>query len=372
MANNKPTNPFEDEKPQIVHLEKDQSHYEYCRMQMHDIEHVHRRTFFCNLALCVLVCMLSIFRVYIGGFDLLSGGYNGDTGPSTILVFGIFQILTAILIIIIGYLAWANFRRLNYILLMWYVLVLIIGIGRLDYITALIGVVGAAFYFLSVREVGRENVLSEMEGYPEFHEKFDISKTDFVVETLLAHTGDKKKKSSLFTTDYSLRKLKKKKDSDPDAEKEPENDAAQELAADLKKHIAEARSRKETALTGSEEKNAEAAEITSNTMEELTEEPAAAEPEFADAAPAETAEKAPAQDDAETDAENSAEAILAEAEAKAKAIIAEAVAKAEAVKAGNAEQPAPARETAKPAPAEKRNPQNTQNRNHRNKNQKRR
>lgn len=367
MANNKPTNPFEDEKPQIVHLEKDQSHYEYCRMQMHDIEHVHRRTFFCNLALCVLVCMLSIFRVYIGGFDLLSGGYSGESGPSTILVFGIFQILTAILIIIIGYLAWANFRRLNYILLMWYVLVLIIGIGRLDYITALVGVVGAAFYFLSVREVGRENVLSEMEGYPEFHEKFDISKTDFVVETLLAHTGDKKKKSSLFTTDYSLRKLKKKKEDDPDAAKEPEADAAQELAADLKKRIAEARSRKDPADTGSPEKQAAASGTASDAMEELTEEPAAAEPEFADAAPAETDEVPHAQDEAES----SAEAILAEAEAKAKAIIAEAVAKAEAVKAGGAAQSAPEKGSAQPAPAAKKNQQNAQNQNHRNKNRKR-
>ena len=369
MANNKPTNPFEDEKPQIVHLEKDQSHYEYCRMQMHDIEHVHRRTFFCNLALCVVVCMLSIFRVYIGGFDLLSGGYGGDAGPSTILVFGIFQILTAILVIIIGYLAWANFRRLNYILLMWYVLVLIIGISRLDYITALVGVVGAAFYFLSVREVGHENVLSEMEGYPEFHEKFDISKTDFVVETLLAHTGDKKKKSSLFTTDYSLRKLKKKKDSDLDAEKEPKSDIAQSLAEDLKKHIEEARSKKDTADNDTAAQKEAAAESASDTMKELSDEPAAAEPESADDAPEETAEAAVAQDDAVAAAESSAEAILAEAEAKAKAILAEAVAKAEAVKAGSAEQSAPAKDAAKPAPAAKNNQQNTQNR--QNKNQKR-
>ncbi|MBQ6041402.1 MAG: hypothetical protein K5705_02715 [Oscillospiraceae bacterium] len=368
MASNKPTNPFEDEKPQIVHLEKDQSHYEYCRMQMHDIEHVHRRTFFCNLGLCVLVCMLSIFRVYIGGFDLMSSGFNGESGPSTILVFGIFQILIAILIIILGYLAWANFRRLNYFLLMWYVLVLIIGIGRLDYITALFGVVGAAFYFLSVREVGRENVLSEMEGYPEFHEKFDISKTDFVVETLLAHTGDKKKKSSLFTTDYSLRRLKKKKDGDPDAEKEPETDAAQSLAEDLKKHIAEARSKKEPADTVSTEQQSAADESVSDTMEELTEEPAAAEPEFADALPEEPAEKASAQDDAEAAAKSSAETILAEAEAKAKAILAEAVAKAEAVKAGSAEQSAPAKEAAGQTSAANRNRQNS---NQRNRNRKR-
>ena len=48
-------NPFEEEQPKIVHLEKNDSHYEYCRMQMHDIEKVHRRTFICNLALCILV-----------------------------------------------------------------------------------------------------------------------------------------------------------------------------------------------------------------------------------------------------------------------------------------------------------------------------
>ena len=56
---NKTLNPFENEKPKLVHLEKDESHYEYCRMQMHDIERTHRRTFICNLVLCIVVCFLS-------------------------------------------------------------------------------------------------------------------------------------------------------------------------------------------------------------------------------------------------------------------------------------------------------------------------
>ena len=65
-------NPFADEAVKLVHFEKDESHYEYCRMQMHDIERTHRRTFFCNLVICIVVCFLSIFRKYIGGFDMLS------------------------------------------------------------------------------------------------------------------------------------------------------------------------------------------------------------------------------------------------------------------------------------------------------------
>ena len=105
---NQTINPFENEKPQIVHFEKDESHYEYCRMQMHDIEHVHRRTFLCNMALCIFVCLLSVFRVYIGGFDWLSRSGIDTTRSTAVLTLGTFQILTAMVIILLGYLAWAN------------------------------------------------------------------------------------------------------------------------------------------------------------------------------------------------------------------------------------------------------------------------
>ena len=62
-------NPFEDEQPKIVHLEKDESHYEVCRMQMHEINRIHKRTFFCNMALCIVVCFLAMFQQTIAGFD---------------------------------------------------------------------------------------------------------------------------------------------------------------------------------------------------------------------------------------------------------------------------------------------------------------
>ncbi len=321
---NQAINPFEDEKPQLVHLEKDQSHYEYCRMQMHDIEHVHRRTFFCNLGLCIFVCLLAVFHVYVGGFDLLSGHGIDTSRAATVITVGIFQIVSAMIIIVLGYLAWANYRILNIILEMWYVIVTIIGIVRLDYMTGLVGAVGIVFYYFSILELRKEESLAQMEGYPEFHEKLDITKSDYVVQTLLAHKGEhlvKKKKSSVFSTDYSLRKAKKRKD--PDAEN---GHAGEELAATLQKKINEVQNAKDDA------KSEPAAEPVTGQTAEAKPEPAA---EAAAPAAAEMQDLTEEKADPFTDAD----AIMAEAEARAKEILAEAVAKAQSLKT---DAPAPA------------------------------
>ena len=101
-----PQNPFENEKPKIVHLEKNESHYEECRTQMLEIERIHRRTFFCNLGICILVCLLSVFRVYIGGFSILSIPFSQFADrASMMLAGGMFQILIALVVILLGYLA---------------------------------------------------------------------------------------------------------------------------------------------------------------------------------------------------------------------------------------------------------------------------
>ncbi|MBP0971092.1 MAG: hypothetical protein J5753_03535 [Oscillospiraceae bacterium] len=328
MANqNQTMNPFEEEKPKIVHFEKDESHYEYCRMQMHDIEHVHRRTFFCNLAICIFVCLLSVFRVYIGGFDWLSfSGAAGINESMAVLSDGIFQIITAMVIILLGYLAWANFRSLNIILEMWYVVVTIVGIVRLDYITGLIGAIGIVFYFFSIRELSHEESLAQMEGYPEFHEKLDMSNSDFVVQTLMAHKGDRfSKKKKKLSADYSLRKLKKNPEDSP----ESDGEAGLALAAELQKQIGKVQNQEKAA----QEQQAPAAEAPA-------EQAAAPAPEMSDL----TADAAPSAD-ASAAAETPDE-ILAQAEAKAKALLEEAVAKANALKsdaaaAAPAEQAAP-------------------------------
>ena len=333
---NQTVNPFEEEKPKIVHLEKDQSHYEYCRMQMHEIEHVHRRTFFCNLGLCILVCVLAVFHVYIGGFDLLTG--SGDmrmSATATIITVGIFQIIGAMIIILLGYLAWANYRSLNLILAFWYIIVVVIGIVRLDYATGIVGAVGFVFYYFSIKELRREESLSQMEGYPEFHEKLDISKSDFVVQTLLAHKGErmnKKRKSSLFTTDYSLRRTKKRKDSE-DIPSE-EHDAGTALAQELQKRIEEVQKPAASAAAEKAE-TAPATEDASEAAEKAETAPAAeAVSEKTEKAEADIMRDLVEEPAAEAAPEKAdADAILAEAEERAKAILAEAVAKAQTLKA---------------------------------------
>ena len=242
MDNKTPVqNPFADEKPQIVHFEKDQSHYEYCRVQMHEIERAHRRTFIGNLIICITVCLLGVFQQYIGGFSLLSKPDHESHGA--FLALGIFQILTAFIIIVLGYLAWANFHTLNIILAGWYVIVTVIGIYRTDYLTAVIGVVGVVLYVFAMRAMSQEGRLSEMEGYPNFVEKLNVEQSDIIIQTLLAHKGEHRTKSTLFTTDYSLRRKKKKSELET-SEKEPES-GAEVLAQTLKQRLDDVRSAKE-------------------------------------------------------------------------------------------------------------------------------
>lgn len=327
-------NPFENEKPKLVHLEKDESHYEYCRMQMHDIEKIHRRTFICNLGICILVCFLSIFQKYIAGFDLLSTplGLTDVRAAGAILAGGIFEIVIAMIITVLGYLAWANFHTLNIILEAWYVIVTLIGIFRLDYLSAIVGIVGCVFYFFSIREMQHEQRLSEMEGYPEFQEKFDISKSDIVIQTLLAHQGEHRTKSTLFTTDYSLRKKKKKpqyykngSSLNPDSAEKEEPDAGAALASVLQERLEVVKDEKQArtaiasldAVTAAKQREKEG--ISLKDMSDLTSEPYTAE---------ETA-----SENVQSAAEAEAAAILAEAQEKAAAILAEAKKKAEEISA---------------------------------------
>ncbi|MBR4201108.1 MAG: hypothetical protein IKQ91_07510 [Oscillospiraceae bacterium] len=342
MENNT-LNPFENEKPKLVHLEKDESHYEYCRMQMHDIERTHRRTFICNLVLCIFVAFLAIFQKYVAGFGALSSPLSIDSvrRPGAILAGGIFQIIIAMIIIVLGYLAWANFHTLNIFLEMWYVIVTIVGVVRLDYISALIGIVGAVFYFFSLREMQHEAALAEMEGYPEFQEKFDIAKSDIVIQTLLAHQGERRTKSTLFTTDYSLRKKKKKqiyyKDGNSVTNNIEERDAGaagEELAKMLQKQLSDVKDARETrtAIASLDavaaEKKREAQGIDLKEMADITSLPAEEPAEI----PQPAKESAPEQIEPErADAEAAAAAILAEAEAKAAAILAAAEEKAQAL-----------------------------------------
>lgn len=328
---NQVSNPFGEEKPKIVHLEKSQSHYEYCRMQMHDIEKVHRRTFIANMAICLVVALLAIFRQYIAGFDLLSAPLAGFDKPGTILTGGIFQILFSLGCLLLGYLAWANFHTLNIIQECWYFIVTFIAVMRLDYKSAVIGIVGMAFYVFSIKEMGHEAQLAELEGYPEFQERFDVSQSDIVIETLLAHKGEHRTKSTLFTTDYSLRRKKKKSGEDGSEERT----ATKALAVELKKRLEQVEKAKKQAAAAAAEQTEPAAEKAAEPTEMHDIVQAEVPAENAAEAPAEAA----AEDTAAESAQADADAIIAEAEAKAKAILEQALAEAAKVKSGSAEQP---------------------------------
>lgn len=200
-------NPFAQEQAKIVHLEKNRSHYEYCRMQMHDIEAAYRRTFIGNTALCIFIALLSVFRIYIQIFGVLSMPFAGMEGPGAMLGGGIFQILFALIVAVLGYIAWANVHTLNVILTVFYGVVAVMGVIRLDYWSAILGVVGLWLYIYSMGSMQKETALAEMDGYPDFRDQFDISTSDIVVQTLMAHQGEHKKYVS--NTPRSLRKRKK-------------------------------------------------------------------------------------------------------------------------------------------------------------------
>lgn len=334
---NQVQNPFEEEKPKIVHLEKSQSHYEYCRMQMHDIEKAHRRTFLVHTAICTLVCALAVFHVYIAGFDVLSRPLAAEGTRGLTFAAGIFEVVIAMGSILLGYLAWANFHTLNIIQACWYFVVTFLGIWRLDYISAVFGIVGLVFYFFSLKEMGHEAQLAEMEGYPDFQERFDISQSDIVIQTLLAHKGEHRTKSTLFTTDYSLRRKKKKRPTDEPEEKK--KDPTKELALEIRKRLeqVEAAKHPENQKKAAEEQPQAVKEIpAAEEMPDIVNEPVQES--------AETAASVPAEEQA------AADAIIAEAEAKAKAILEQALAEAEKVKADAAK--------AQSAPSLQKKPQN--------------
>ena len=292
MAENQNQNPFfEDEKPKIVHLDKNESHYEMCRMQMHEIEHTHRRTFIANMILSIIVCFLSIFHVNIQCFSLLSAPFAVEDSPGMNLAGGIFQIIVAMIIIIAGYLAWANFHSLNLLLETWYAFVVILGVFRLDVISAVIGVVGFAFYLFSIQAMRREESLSQIEGYPDFREKFDIDKSDIVIQTLLAHKGEKREKVSFFSGGRSLRRAQFMAYADTQ-----DNSASDVLADELSKVLTEKK------MADTEEQELETVEITEDTAEQ-------AMTSLEDAMAADTAELAEA---AEATVEEAAEAVTEE------------------------------------------------------------
>lgn len=222
-------NPFVQEQTKIVHLEKNRSHYEYCRMQMHDIEAAYRRTFIGNTALCIFIALLSVFRIYIQIFGALSMPFAGMEGPGAMLGGGIFQIVFALIVAVLGYLAWANVHTLNVILTVFYGVVTVMGVIKLDYWSAILGVVGLWLYIYSMSSMQKEGALAEMEGYPDFRDQFDISTSDIVIQTLMAHRGEHKKYGK--TTPRSLRKRKKQM---TDASN---GDAAAELAEQITESV---------------------------------------------------------------------------------------------------------------------------------------
>lgn len=262
-------NPFEDEKPNIVHFEKDESHYEYCRVQMREIERDYQRAFSVNLGICLLVCVLSVFRQFIEGFSLLSKPFEHFEGAGMVLAGGIFQIVIALIVIVFAYLAWSNFRVLNIFLMAWYLIIMIMGIVKGEYLSAMIGAVGSVNYFYAMRAMNRESSLSQIEGYPEFQETMTIDKSDIVVQTLLAHKGEHLTKSTLFTTDYSLRRKKKARAQHQKDEK------VDNLAAELQKHIDNVRNTGEKTEPAAGEQPAEEPVTEPAAEEQPTEEPKA-------------------------------------------------------------------------------------------------
>lgn len=229
-ANNEPAKQqeqtlWQEEQPKIVHLEKNCSHYEYCRMQMHDIQAAYRRTFVGNTALCIFISLLAVFQVYIQIFGFFSMPFAAMEGPGAVLGGGILQIVFALVILVLGYLAWANVHTLNVILTVFYGVVTFMGIIRLDYWSAILGVIGLWLYIYSMRSMQKEGALAELEGYPEFRDHFDISTSDIVVQTLMAHRGERRS-GGRFNNNRSLRKRRKQTE-------EPAGDSAAALAEQI-------------------------------------------------------------------------------------------------------------------------------------------
>lgn len=163
-----------------LEFEKDESYYDYCRTLMARIEQDYRHGFFFTAAACIFTFFLSIFRIRIEVFSLFATAFDVEGASPFFSTFlgGFATLIPCLITTVLAYFAWANIPKLNFVLLVLYFAMTILGVMRGSWISILLGVLGLLIYVRTLTSYSEQMRLSKLEGYPEFRETLHLSQED--------------------------------------------------------------------------------------------------------------------------------------------------------------------------------------------------
>ncbi|WP_281527432.1 hypothetical protein [Ruminococcus champanellensis] len=179
------------ERVKHTKLEKDYSYFDSCRETMAEIEKTNRSAFFYTCFACFIIAFTAMFKQRFQIFSSLGYALGEPDSFAVIFCGGAMQIFLAILVVIVGYLAWANFHKLNIALFALYAAMCLLGVYHVDLPSLGLGLLGAAMYIRAMLTLPEEERLSKLEGYPYFNERLELSKQDFDKEPLHPDSPDK-------------------------------------------------------------------------------------------------------------------------------------------------------------------------------------
>ena len=179
------------ERVKHTKLEKDYSYFDSCRETMAEIEKTNRAAFFYTCFACFIIAFTAMFKQRFQIFSSLGYALGEPDSFAVIFCGGAMQIFLAILVVIVGYLAWANFHKLNIALFALYAAMCLLGVYHVDLPSMGLGLLGAAMYIRAMLTLPEEERLSKLEGYPYFNERLELSKQDFDKEPWHPDSPDK-------------------------------------------------------------------------------------------------------------------------------------------------------------------------------------
>lgn len=160
-------------------LEKDYSYFDSCKTLMKEIERDYRFAFFYTVFVAFVVCCGAPMKVRFQVFSCIGYGLGEPDNAVSILAGGFGQIVLAFVAVLVGYFAWANFRRLNLLMFALYGTMSILALIHADVPSMILGIPGAAMYIRALFAVVQDERICKLEGYPYFNERFELSKQDF-------------------------------------------------------------------------------------------------------------------------------------------------------------------------------------------------
>lgn len=217
------------ERVKHTKLEKDYSYFDSCREAMADIEKINRAAFYYTCLACFIIAFCAMFKQRFQIFSSLGYAMGEPDSFAVIFCGGIMQVFLALVVVVVGYLAWANFHKLNIALFALYAAMCLLGLYHMDIPSLGIGLLGTAMYIRAMLTLPEEERLSKLEGYPYFNERLELSRQDFDKEPWHPDTPDKDRYYMDSLTRRTLEGKEEEKQIIPKKEAAPAPDPEQPL-----------------------------------------------------------------------------------------------------------------------------------------------